>query len=383
MNVLHTPVRFPPDIGGVESHVNAISRGLVSRGHDVTILCADTGSGPTEQAVEGLTVRRLTSPISIANTDLTPSLPVAALHEARKSDVIHTHLPTPWSADVSALAGALTQTPVVLTYHNDIVADGSTAPIAALYNASVLRMTLRLADRILVTQERYLEQSPHLDCTQGRAHVIPNGVDVDHFAPRQPTREQRRQLGFKTPRQTLFFLAVLDEYHEYKGLDVLFEAIRVLGERNHNPPKLVVGGEGPLRERYEKTARELGINDSVSFIGFIPQDDLPVAYSLADAFVLPSISRSQEGFGLVLLEALACETPVVTTDVVGIADAVQESSFGEVVHPDQPHALADAIEHVLAGSYDGQAGRQRCIDDYSWEASVDELEAVYRDLVVG
>ena len=383
MNVLQTPVRFPPAVGGVESHVNAISRRLTNRGHDVTILCADTGSGPIDRAVEGLTVRRLYSPISIANTNLTPGLPVAALQAARNSDVIHTHLPTPWSADVSALAGAITQTPVVLTYHNDIVAENLTAPVAALYNASALRVTLRIADRIVVTQEGYLEQSPHLDCNHDRTRIIANGVDTDHFTPRRPTREQRRRLDFDTSGQTLFFLAVLDEYHDYKGLCVLFEAMCVLEERNHNPPRLVVGGEGPLRERYEKAARELDIGDSVSFIGHVPEDDLPAAYSLADAFVLPSTSSAQEGFGLVLLESLACETPVVTTDVVGIADAVEEGSFGEVVPPEEPGALAEAIGRVLSGSYDGRSGRELCLDGYSWEASVDKLEALYRDIVAG
>lgn len=376
MDILQTPVRFYPAVGGVESYVYELGRRLCARGHRLTVLCAATGAGQTPDTVDGMEVRRLFSPASIANTNITPTLPVHLLQYARQADVIHTHLPTPWSADLSVLAGAVTGTPVVVTYHNDIVGEGMFAPVAALYNATALRVTLRLADRILLTREGYADAADHLTSRHHETTVVPNGVDVDRFQPRCDN-ERVRQLGFAPDRQNLFFVSVLDAYHEYKGVDVLLAAMETLIESRAVPPQLVIGGDGPRRDHYETLVRERGLDGYVTFAGYIDDDVLPAAYTAADAFVLPSTDASQEGFGLVALEALACETPVVTTDVVGVADEIRTRDLGAVVPSGNPQALATGIRTVLEGSPNVAAGRELCVTEYAWSESVTELLAVY------
>jgi glycosyltransferase involved in cell wall biosynthesis len=145
-----------------------------------------------------------------------------------------------------------------------------------------------------------------------------------------------------------------------------------------NCPQLVVGGDGPLRAQYARTARERGLAEHVTFTGYIPDDALPAAYAAADVFTLPSTNPDQEGFGLVALEALACETPVVTTDIVGIAADIQRTAVGRVVEPGDPRALADAIRATLEESPDVGPGRRLCVESYSWTSSVEDLLAVYR-----
>jgi glycosyltransferase involved in cell wall biosynthesis len=378
MRVLQTPVRYPPAVGGVERHVYELSTRLSDRGHDVTVLCARTGGTDAVADVAGVTIRRLVSPLSLGNTDITPTLPAWLLREARWADVVHTHLPTPWSADLSALAGAVTKTPVLVTYHNDIVADGPLKRIARLYENTGMRITLGLADRILITRPGYLDESASLQTYEHKTATVPNGVAVDRFRPVQMTDDQSRTLGFDPDRQQLFFLSVLDEFHGYKGLDVLLAAMEWIVDTQDRPPQLIVGGDGPLRSRYEKLVRSRGLADSVTFIGYVPDEDLPVAYSGADVFVLPSISPSQEGFGLVALEAMACETPVVTTDVVGISSTIASEGLGRVVAPGDERALADAVQSVLADPPDCGPGRDICVEQYSWDQSVDKLLDIYR-----
>ncbi len=380
MHVLQTPVRFAPDIGGVESYVHSVSQSLVERGHEVTVICANTGGYEEIASLDGITVERLSSPLSVANTNVTPTLPAALWRWGDWADIIHTHLPTPWCADVSALFGTLADIPTVLTYHNDIVGDGHTHWIAAAYNATMLRLTLAAVDRILVTRESYLDESTHLSAA-APVSVVRNGVDTDRFVPMTVPATTRRALGFESDCPNLFFLSVLDEYHSYKGLTVLLDALKTIVEHGSSL-HLVIGGDGPMREDYEQAVRNRNLCAHVTFAGRIPEEDLVAAYNVADAFVLPSTSSAQEGFGLVALEALACETPVLTTDVVGVASAIRRENAGIVVEPNDVTSLVDGIHSVLAddGSVSPRHGRVLCEREYNWSASVDRLVDIYREL---
>jgi glycosyltransferase involved in cell wall biosynthesis len=142
---------------------------------------------------------------------------------------------------------------------------------------------------------------------------------------------------------------------------------------------LVVGGGGAARHRYETAARDRGLADHVTFVGHVPAADLPTAYSAADLAVLPSTDPAKEGFGLVALEALACGTAVVTTTAAGVAGHLSDAGCATVVTPGDAGALAEGIEEALRADESGACGggRDLCVDRYSWEASVDDLEAVY------
>ncbi len=124
-----------------------------------------------------------------------------------------------------------------------------------------------------------------------------------------------------------------------KGVDVLLDACRLLGERgSHYSLDLV--GDGVLRSRLERQARALGLSDSVRFVGFVPRDELGSYYKRADLVCMPSLD---EPFGAVALEALMSGTPVVASDVGGIPFVVRHGENGLLVPPKQPAALADTL----------------------------------------
>ncbi|QSG07089.1 Glycosyltransferase [Halapricum desulfuricans] len=367
----------------METYVHSLSRALVEAGHEVSVVCADPDvDAPALETVDGIEVHRLRTTGRIANTDLTPGLPVALLRELRRADVVHTHLPTPWSADVSAFLGHLADRPVVVTYHNDIVGTGLADRVARLYNRTVLRATLRTADRILITQPAYLGRSPHLEPFAGKVRVVSNGVDTDLFAPGDVPPDRQRELGFDPDGRNVFFLSVLDEFHAYKGLDVLLAALA--SDALSEPPRLVVGGDGDARDGYEQRAERLGIADRVAFAGRLSTTELVDAYNAADTFVLPSTDGDQEGFGLVLLEALSCGVPVVCTDVVGVAEDVRDHDLGAVVEPGDERALAEAIGTVLGReTFDAAAARSLCQERYSWRSKAAEIVEIYEEIGAG
>jgi glycosyltransferase involved in cell wall biosynthesis len=336
LRILHTPPRFYPYIGGVENICLDLCRDQVRDGHRVRVICAAHSSDPAPLDYQGIEIGRLRSWLKIAGTNITPALPFCLFGE--KYDVMHTYLPTPWSADWSAIIAKAQGRPVVLTFCNEIVGKGRFSVIARLYSLTFLRLLLALSDRIVLISnegdrfEKLTRLVPHPD----KIVVIPPGTDVDFFLPEPDLQE----------KSTVFFLALLDEFHRYKGLDLLIRAMHTVCQKNPDA-KLIVGGAGSLRSSYELLAAEMGISDRVEFCGFIPNFNLVAAFNRASVFVLPSTDSRQEGYGMVLAEAMACGVPVVTTTAVGMASAIRDNNAGLVVPPGNVQELAQSIGLLL------------------------------------
>ena len=374
MKILQTPVRFYPFTGGVENYVYYLSRELVNSGNQVKVVCANEPDIESKQRVEGIEVERLPYMGKIANTNITTGLP-GALSDG-DYDIIHTHIPTPWSADWSAFYSNSKKKPLVVTYHNDIIGQGLASLVARIYNSVGLNYVLKTAAKIIITQPGYLQSSSHLAKYQDKIEVIPNGVDVEKFQPKQASGNE--------DKSTIFFLSVLDEFHKYKGLDYLLEALKIV--KNNVPDvKLIVGGKGVLLDHHQEMAASLGLKDNVEFAGFIPDEEIADYYSQASVFVLPSISSLQEGFGIVALEALACQTPVVTTDIVGVAHDLKQIKGGIVIPPRDTHKLADAITQILSDAQMqkemGQRGRKLVQEKYTWKVVASSMEKVYKEIL--
>lgn len=370
MKILQTPIRFYPFIGGVENYVYYLSQELVKKGHHVKVICANEPNSPKEEIIDNITVKRVPYIGKLANTNITPSLPLEILRE-KEYDIMHTHLPTPWSADWSAFFSKLKNKPLVLNYYNDIVAQGGISKnIAQLYNQTFLKLLLKKADRIIIIQENYLHSSPYLSEYADKISVVPVGVDVNLFKP----------MKLYEHKNSIFFLSLLDEFHKYKGLEYLLKAIKIV-KKDIEDIKLIIGGKGNLLEYYRSMAESLGLEDNVEFHGFIAEDKIVEYYNSCSLFVLPSISSAQEGFGIVALEAMACEKPVITTDIVGVADDLNNVNAGKIIPPKDVEKLAQAIVELLIhprmSKKMGINGRKLVEEKYTWLKIAEMTENIY------
>jgi phosphatidylinositol alpha-1,6-mannosyltransferase len=204
---------------------------------------------------------------------------------------------------------------------------------------------------------------------------IPGGVDLELFrkAPGNP----RAALGLESAEVVLF----VGRFAPLKNVSLLIEAFALLrGDRPR--ARLVLVGEGALEGRLRSEARRLGIESAVLFAGARPPHELPSYYAAADVFALPS---SFDNSPNVLLEAMACELPVVATRVGGVPRYVQDGQNGLLVEPGQPAALAAALARVL----DDPALRARLVaggleqvrQGRSWQASARKLIDLYQRLL--
>lgn len=181
-------------------------------------------------------------------------------------------------------------------------------------------------------------------------------VDGDRFTPGAKSPELLKQYGLEGTR-VLMTVARLWSGDIYKGVDVTLRALPKILQVFPDVKYLVIG-RGDDQPRLANLAQELGVGDRVVFAGFVPTEALPDHYRLADAYIMPS----QEGFGIVYLEAMACGVPVLSGDDDGSADPLQDGRVGWRVPHRDPDAVATSCIEILQGRelQDGQPREQRC-----------------------
>jgi glycogen(starch) synthase len=189
-----------------------------------------------------------------------------------------------------------------------------------------------------------------------RVVVEPPGVDFDQFTVGD-AKNARAQ--YDIPADT-FVASCVRRLVARMGVDVLLDAWAEVVRRLDGRALLLVAGEGPLRKQLEQRAEANGLNGSVRFVGRVSDDELAAVYRAADVNVVPSLAL--EGFGLTVLEAAACGTPSVVTNVGGLPDAVRLLDASLVIEPGSPRALAARLLAPVPGVEETRAFAER----YSW-----------------
>lgn len=229
---------------------------------------------------------------------------------------------------------------------------------------------LRDAAAMVAVSGNLAEIAAELGAEPSKVHVLTNGIDAAAF-PLLFRRQARRRLGVPAGRKTLLFVGSL---LPVKGVDVLLEALARLGSDESaktQPPVTVLVGDGPMRRNLAKQAQRAGLADRVVFSGHLGREDVALWMNAADALVLPS---RNEGCPNVVLEALACGTPVVASRVGAVPDLIDDSS-GIVVPPEDPGALAAALDQALRREWDREALRKR-VEGMSWESNAARLHGI-------
>jgi glycosyltransferase involved in cell wall biosynthesis len=205
-------------------------------------------------------------------------------------------------------------------------------------------------------------------------HVVPPGVDLEQFTPGDRNAARAR---LDVPESS-DVVASVRRLVPRMGIGDLLEACARIEPDRRSRLVLLIGGEGPERPRLEAKAAGLGLGNHVRFLGRLSEEELPDVYRASDLCVVPSLAL--EGFGLVVLEALACGTPVLATDVGGLAEALGDLDSSLVVPPGDVDSLARRIEQALAQpkSLPGPRRCRRRAERFSWRASAERHLEVYR-----
>ncbi len=266
----------------------------------------------------------------------------------------------------------------------------SEAEMEGEYRIDGERRVLRAADRIIAATLAEKSQLQFLyHANQDKIVVIPPGVDIHHFYPIPPD-EAKSVIGVPKEEQMLLFVGRIEPL---KGIDTLIRALaqmRSSGLQSCFPHYLaVIGGDPNVKphemssemSRLQALCREMGLEDLVIFLGKRAQSSLPYYYSAAEVLVMPS---HYESFGMVALEAMACGTPVVASQVGGLAFLVQDGVNGYVVPGGDPVALSERLSQLISSpELRRQLGQQAAAYalDYSWENITARILELYQEMV--
>lgn len=234
----------------------------------------------------------------------------------------------------------------------------------------VLKYNLKKADRILSTSLVMANETKKY--TSKEIEVTPFGVDTSLFK-RMETADNING----------FVIGNVKTLAPKYGIDVLIKAFKIVVDRNYNLPlKLIIVGDGPNRLEYMNLVSSLGIEDKVEFKGKIPNSQLTDVYNSFSVSV--SVSNS-ESFGVVAVEAMACECPVVTSDADGFTEVVEDGVTGFVVPKRDIEATANAIQKFIDNpklrTEMGKKGRERVQKLYDWKNNVTTMLEIYKDIL--
>ena len=304
-------------------------------------------------------------------------------------DVIHSHY---WMSGIaaSALSDAWGGTPIVHMFHTlgemknriartDEEREGE-------YRIDGEKQVLRRADRVVaatiaeVTQLRFLYKA-----NASKLVVIPPGVDVSHFYP-IPADEAKLYVGLKPEDRMVLYVGRIEPL---KGLDTLIQAMSDLELHEKRRVHLAIIGGDPSASphemsgemaRLQKLCDDLAVGQTVVFLGKRDQDKLPYYYSAAELVVMPS---HYESFGMVALEAMACGTPVIASEVGGLAYLVKDGETGFTIPDQEPDTLCEKISWLLNDHELHAAMSRRAVEyaqDYAWEKIAKQILEMYQGL---
>jgi glycosyltransferase involved in cell wall biosynthesis len=371
VRVLHVITAF--DRGGAENHVADLIRHQRNRGMEVSLaFLRGRGSLGPEMERVGAEIR----PLGLRfYGDLGPLLRLRRLVKRGAFDLIHAHLPpAELYVRVALLGIPATTLPLVISKHNDCPFHGGPA------ERSLARWVGKRASSMIAISEavrRYMSER-QIGAAPCRLVTIPYGIDVHPFEQVQPERivSLRGEWGLEPETLAIGFAGRLVEQ---KSIETLIRAYAIFRQQAQTNSKLILVGEGPLLGMLRRTADECGMTKHVVWAGF--REDIPTVMKAFDVFALPSVF---EGFGLVLVEAMAAKRPVVATRVSAIPEVVADGATGFLTPARDPRAMADALLKLQDSTKRAQlglAGHRRVLEHFTLEQMWQSTDVVYADCV--
>ncbi len=379
MKIAQIVCTFPPYRGGIGNSVYNISESLADLGHEVTVFTPNYNYRSEDEFYwnEGkFAIERLNPLYKYGNAAIVPQL----VWKLKNFDIIHLHYPFYGAVKPILLIKLLSgrKMKLILHYHMDSRAQGFKGAIFYLYNIIFLPLLARAARIITCASLDYVKHSAlkkYYKAKPDKFRQILFGVNLEQFITYHDNVNERRQ------NKVILFVGGLDKAHYFKGLENLLKALaKLIKQPGLNQLILNVIGQGELKDYYKNRARKLGLGKIVKFHENIDNSQLVDFYNYCDCLVLPSINKG-EAFGLVLLEAMACSTPVVASNLPGVRSVFKNGREGLLAKPGDANDLADKLKFILSDKKRaeamGRAGRELVESKYTWAKVAKRLDSIY------
>jgi glycosyltransferase involved in cell wall biosynthesis len=370
LSIVHVSSRYPPVLGGLEQVAKALAYHQQQSGISVQVITSD--HGVTEEFSEPgeLQVTRLKS-FDIANTIIIPGL-LRALGRLDRGTLVHVHISSAFVPEMVWINARLKKTPYVAHVHLDVLPSGWAGVLLKPYKRLILSRVLRDAVQVLVPTLDYVALiAAKYNIPQDRIQVIRNGMD--HEIAEQP-RSIVPTSG-RTPHVLLVGRLV-----PQKNIPLAVAAIASYVARFDRHIHLDIVGDGRDRESINRLVDQLGLADVITLHGAVFSEHLEKAYRQSDVLIMTSVNES---FGIVLVEAMAKGLPIVSVDIAGARNVVEDGING-ILCCESPDALAHAIHDIVTrpAVYSSMSAANIArASHFTWTSIVTDLTAIYRSLL--
>lgn len=349
--------------GAINStHSAKWANSLVELGHQVMLVCGKTNRKKVEFS-EKVIIHVLKFPGKLGYYLNVPI--VKKIFREYKPDVVNVH----YASGYGTLARLAKLHPLVISCYGSDIFD---YPYRNKFNMYNIRKNLKYADALASTSHIMANRARAIlnDCNLKIA-VTPFGVNVDKFKPISVVHDKKHPI-----------IGIVKYLEPIYDIPLLLKAFKIVYEKSIIKPELLIYGGGDLLTKLQVLAKELGIENHVSFKGTIPNAEVPNVINKMDIFVNCS---KHESFGVALVEAMACGIPVVATDTPGFREVVDDGKTGIVLKDRQPETFANALlsllnDEGLRKKY-GEEGRKKVLREYNWTDNVKIMEELYYSLV--
>jgi glycosyltransferase involved in cell wall biosynthesis len=394
LNVCFVTPEYFPISGGTGAYVYYLSHSLQKLGHNVHVVARDQQD--SEKTINGIQVHYVKG-VGNALTRYwrfarSASKRIRELNKQNGFDIIHSNLPLVPSFGVPKDSAKAIVCAVHSTWKGEAIVTKRDNPKELNPNEkSMLRFNfvlrsyekklMKRSDALIAVSKYTVNELTELyGINKNKIYVIYNGVDIERFKPRSNRIELRRELGLDPDKKVVLFVGRL--YHR-KGLETLLKSVPLVLKEFSNV-KFVISGTGfkQKEESLRNLAKELDIEDHVTFLGYVPDNKLPLLYSASDIFVLPAI---YENFPFAILEAQATGLPVISTNVGGISEFLVDNENGFMIEPRDPTQLTQKVLTLLQdpklAKEMGDRGRKLIEENFDWRLITSQVIALYHKLL--
>ncbi len=380
MRILFALTYYRPHTSGLTIYVERLARGLVRRGHHVTVLTSQYDpSLPKLEWLDGVRIVRAPVLARVSKGVIMPTFGWLATRLALEHDAMSLHLPQ-FDAPGLALRGRILKQPVVLTYHSDLkLPPGLLNQVANRVVNVTNQLAAALATRIVAYTQDFADSSPYLRRWHKKVTIIPPPIEVANV-PEEEIHAFRRRWNLQGP-----VIGMAARLAAEKGVEILLEALpRILAV--YPTARVLFAGQHDHVLGEEEYARRLAplldqFRDHWTFLGILSPKEMAAFFPNLDVLVVPSLN-STETFGLVQVEAMLCGTPTVASNLPGVRQPPLMTGMGKVVPVGDAVALADAILEVIAHRAHYVRPRAEIMALFSTERTVTEYEQLFRQLGV-
>jgi L-malate glycosyltransferase len=292
-----------------------------------------------------------------------------------KPDIINAH----YASGYGTLARLANSNPYLLSVWGSDVFD---FPYESKFKYKLIKKNLKAADQIASTSNIMKKQTLSLIKPNQPIKVTPFGVDTVKFRPSKSIKSNKNTITIGTVK------SMEDKY----GIEFIIkgtaELIKILRENNQkdiiSKIRLLLVGDGSKIEEYRNLVENLGLSDITTFTGKVDHNDVPKYLNNLDIYVAPSTLDS-ESFGVAIVEASACEVPVIVSNVGGLPEVVKNGETGYIVEKENSHHISEKLFELIMDEDKrrlfGKQGRHFVMGNYDWEKNVDIMENVYKSLI--